>query len=157
MKFFFILKFIGREVYPERSATESKGVQSPLLRKASQKCEAFFYFKIYWARSLSWAKYNGVERSPVPATTKSFTEMWGFFLFQELLGEKFTLSEVQRSRRESSLPVRLEQVGGSPLLRKASQKCEAFFYFKSYWARSLSWAKCNGVEGSPAFPSDWNR
>ena len=43
MRLFFILRVIGREVYPERSATESKGVQSPLLRKASQKCEAFFY------------------------------------------------------------------------------------------------------------------
>jgi hypothetical protein len=53
VRLFFILKFIGREVYPERSTTESKGVQSPLLKKALQKCEAFFYFKSYWARSLS--------------------------------------------------------------------------------------------------------
>ena len=48
MRLFFILRVIGREVYPERSATESKGVQSPLLRKASQKCEAF----------LLWVGYN---------------------------------------------------------------------------------------------------
>jgi len=85
VKFFFILKFIGREVYPERSATESKGVQSPLLRKASQKCEAFFILRVigrevYPERSATESK--GVQPARptgtgrrVPATKKSFTEM----------------------------------------------------------------------------------